>query len=79
MENGLKRERTDGIWIKASNIKVIEFINRQGESLMDKKYGQFGYQPVRIEKKGYQPTTSGHRIRQHHLQVELQCKINDKY
>lgn len=26
---------------------------------MDKKYGQFGYQPVRIEKKGYQPTTSG--------------------
>lgn len=55
----VKRERTDGIWIKASNIKVIEFINRQGESLMDKKYGQFGYQPVRIEKKGYQPTTSG--------------------
>lgn len=23
----VKRERTDGIWIKASNIKVIEFIN----------------------------------------------------
>ncbi len=26
---------------------------------MDNKYGQFGYQPVRIEEKGYQPTKPG--------------------